>query len=259
MNMTNKIEIVSIPALNDNYIWIIHNSEKYLTSVIDPSESEPVDKLLHEKGWKLDQIINTHHHFDHTNGNYDLKNKWNSELVAPKMEKSKISNIDIEVEDNDEIKIAGLKSKVIHTPGHTIGHVIYYIDEHKVLFAGDTIFSLGCGRVFEGTMKQMYESLEKIKSFHPKTKIYCGHEYTETNLTFSLSIDPNNKELEHLSQQIIKLRKARKPTLPTELSLELLCNPFLRTDKDEIANKFDCKKGNPLEVFIKLRKLKDSF
>ena len=175
------------------------------------------------------------------------------------MEKSKIPSIDLEVEDNDEIQIVGLKSKVYHTPGHTLGHVIYYIDCNKILFAGDTIFSLGCGRVFEGTMQDMYKSLEKIKAFDPKTKIYCGHEYTESNLAFSIHIDPENKNLKNLSQQIMELRKLNKPTLPTNLSIELLCNPFLRTSNDAIASKLDCDSQNPLEVFTKLRKLKDNF
>ena len=257
--MTNKIEIITIPALSDNYIWLIHNSENNLTAAIDPAEAEPVEKILNEKGWELNQIINTHHHFDHTNGNYKLKEKWHSQLIAPRMEKSKIPSIDLEVEDNDEIQIVGLKSKVYHTPGHTLGHVIYYIDCNKILFAGDTMFSLGCGRVFEGTMQDMYKSLEKIKAFDPQTKIYCGHEYTESNLAFSIHIDPENKNLKNLSQQIMELRKLNKPTLPTNLSIELLCNPFLRTSNDAIASKLDCDSQNPLEVFTKLRKLKDNF
>ena len=192
--MNKEFEITTIKSLTDNYIWILRNNSDNLTAVIDPGESVSVNKTLKKNQWDLNQIINTHHHYDHTDGNSKLKEKWNAELVAPKQEKNKIPNIDIEVKDGDLINLAGLKAKVIHTPGHTIGHVVYYLEKEKILFAGDTIFSLGCGRVFEGSMEDMYLSLKKIKNLDPKTLIYCGHEYTENNLKFAKEVEKENSD-----------------------------------------------------------------
>ena len=203
--MENIFEIVTIKSLSDNYIWLLRNNVKNLTAVIDPSDDKDVNEVLLLKNWHLNQIVNTHHHFDHTNGNLKLKNKWKAELIGPEEEKDKIKNIDSYVSDGDKTEIAGLDALVIHTPGHTLGHVMYYLKNEKILFAGDTIFSLGCGRVFEGTMNDMFSSLNKIKELDPKTLIYCGHEYTENNLKFALEVNPNNKNLKTFSKKFINL------------------------------------------------------
>ena len=252
-----KIEIV--PVLSDNYVYIIHNEKNSKTAVIDPGDSKPIIKRLKEKHWNLDEIINTHHHYDHTNGNLELKKKWGAKLTAPEEEKNKIKNIDIGVIDDDEIDIAGLKARVIHTPGHTLGHVMFYLKKEKILFAGDTIFSLGCGRVFEGSMKDMFFSLNKIKSLDPETLIYCGHEYTENNLKFALEVDKQNEDLKIFSEKITDLKRSNLPTIPSLLKDELNCNPFLRTDDVNISLYFKNKRNNNLEIFTKLRNLKDKF
>ena len=257
--MENIFEIITIKSLSDNYIWLLRNNEKNLTAVIDPANYEDVNEVLLSKNWKLNQIINTHHHFDHTNGNHKLKNKWKAELIGPEKEKDKINNIDHYVEDNDKIQIAGLDTLVIHSPGHTLGHVMYYLKNEKILFAGDTIFSLGCGKVFEGTMKDMFSSLIKIKKLDPKTLIYCGHEYTENNLKFALEVNPNNENLKHFAKKVYKLLDAGKPTVPSILEDELKCNPFLQTENIEISNYFNEDKLIGLELFSKLRELKDKF
>ena len=257
--MENIFEIVTIKSLSDNYIWLLRNNIKNLTAVIDPSDDKDVNEVLLRKNWHLNQIVNTHHHFDHTNGNLELKNKWKAELIGPEKEKDKIKNIDRYVSDGDKTKIAGLDALVIHTPGHTLGHVMYYLKNEKILFAGDTIFSLGCGRVFEGTMNDMFSSLNKIKELDPKTLIYCGHEYTENNLKFALEVNPNNKNLKIFSKKVYKLIDAGKPTVPSLLEDELKCNPFLQTENDEISNYFDEDKLVGLELFSKLRELKDKF
>ena len=257
--MENIFEIITIKSLSDNYIWLLRNNEKNLTTVIDPANDEDVNEVLLSKNWKLNQIINTHHHFDHTNGNLKLKNKWKAELIGPEKEKDKINNIDHYVADNDKIQIAGLDTLVIHSPGHTLGHVMYYLMNEKILFAGDTIFSLGCGRVFEGTMNDMFSSLIKIKKLDPKTLIYCGHEYTENNLKFALEVNPNNENLKNFSKKVYKLLDAGKPTVPSLLEDELKCNPFLQTENIEISNYFDEDKLIGLELFSKLRELKDKF
>ena len=257
--MENIFEIVTIKSLSDNYIWLLRNNIKNLTAVIDPSDDKDVNEVLLLKNWHLNQIVNTHHHFDHTNGNLKLKNKWKAELIGPEEEKDKIKSIDRYVSDGDKTEIAGLDALVIHTPGHTLGHVMYYLKNEKILFAGDTIFSLGCGRVFEGTMNDMFSSLNKIKELDPKTLIYCGHEYTENNLKFALEVNPNNKNLKTFSKKIYKLINAGKPTVPSLLEDELKCNPFLQTENDEISNYFDEDKLLGLELFSKLRELKDKF
>jgi len=257
--MDKKIEIISIPALTDNYIWIIHNTETNLTSVIDPAEAKPVEKVLYEKGWELNQIINTHHHYDHTNGNRDLKNNWKAELIAPKLEEEKIDNIDLKISDGEEINIAGLNASVIHTPGHTLGHLCYFLPDELILFAGDTLFSLGCGRVFEGSHKQMYDSLAKIKKLDAKTTIYSGHEYTLSNAEFAIHVDKNNADLLLQKKEIEKLRFLNKPTLPTTLEIELKCNPFLRSEKKELAKSISMQHQKPEEVFSTLRAMKDNF
>ena len=257
--MNKEFEITTIKSLTDNYIWILRNNSDNLTAVIDPGESDSVNKTLKKNQWDLNQIINTHHHYDHTDGNSKLKEKWNAELIAPKQEKNKIPNIDIEVKDGDLINLAGLKAKVIHTPGHTIGHVVYYLEKEKILFAGDTIFSLGCGRVFEGSMEDMYLSLKKIKNLDPKTLIYCGHEYTENNLKFAKEVEKQNNDFNFFSNKISNLKELDLPTIPTVLEDELKCNPFLRTNNPNIALYFGVSNVSDLEIFSKLRDLKDKF
>ena len=257
--MNKEIEIITIKSLSDNYIWLLRNNIKNLTAVIDPGESEPVNRVLFQKNWSLNQIINTHHHYDHTNGNLELKKKWGAKLTAPEEEKNKIKNIDIGVIDDDEIEIAGLNARVIHTPGHTLGHVMFYLKKEKILFAGDTIFSLGCGRVFEGSMKDMFFSLNKIKSLDPETLIYCGHEYTANNLKFALEVDKQNEDLKIFSEKITDLKRSNLPTIPSLLKDELNCNPFLRTDDVNISLYFKNKRNNNLEIFTELRNLKDKF
>ena len=257
--MNKEIEIITIKSLSNNYIWLLRNNIKNLTAVIDPGESEPVNRVLFQKNWSLDQIINTHHHYDHTNGNLELKKKWGAKLTAPEEEKNKIKNVDIGVIDNNEIEIAGLKARVIHTPGHTLGHVMFYLKKEKILFAGDTIFSLGCGRVFEGSMKDMFFSLNKIKSLDPETSIYCGHEYTENNLKFALEVDKQNEDLKIFSEKITDLKRSNLPTIPSLLKDELNCNPFLRATTCEIKTAVNMENDSNENVFAELRRRRDSF
>ena len=252
-----KIEIIK--CLEDNFSYLLIDELTKSTIVIDPSEAEPIIDKIESLNLKLKFIMNTHHHYDHTNGNFKLKNKWKAELIGPEEEKDKITNIDHFVSDGDTTEIAGFDTLVIHTPGHTLGHVIYYLKNERILFAGDTVFSLGCGRVFEGTMNDMFSSLNKIKELDPKTLIYCGHEYTENNLKFALEVNPNNKNLKTFSKKVYKLIDAGKPTVPSLLEDELKCNPFLQTENDEISNYFDQDKLLGLELFSKLRELKDKF
>ena len=253
------IEINIIAALSDNYIYLLRNIEKNITTVIDPGDAKPVEKFLKEKGWHLDEIVNTHHHHDHTGGNAKLKENYGSKLIAPIYEKEIISNIDIFVSDNEIISIAGVETKVIHTPGHTKGHVCFYMPEENALFSGDTLFYLGCGRVFEGSMEQMWSSLAKLKALPDNTLTYCGHEYTVSNAKFSNHIDPHNELLKIAFSEIKKRRADFKPTIPFNLGKEKKINPFLRVDDKVFTNSIGLKTSTFSDSFKEIRLQKDNF
>ena len=238
-----RIEI--IPCLQDNYSYLIIDDSNNSACVIDPSESQPIINWLDNKNIKLKYILNTHHHFDHIGGNKDLKKKFGSTILGFKGYSKRIPEIDILLEDDQIWKAQNFIAKIIHIPGHTLGHICFYFFNEKLIFTGDTLFSLGCGKIFEGTYKQMYDSLNKIKSLPKETKIYCGHEYTLDNSRFCIKHDSENLELKKKVNDISKKIKNGLPTIPSTIKEELDCNIFLRT-KD-------------LESFSKLRDLKDNF
>jgi hydroxyacylglutathione hydrolase len=253
------LEINIIDALSDNYIYLIRNESKNITSVIDPGESAPVINFLNNRGWHLDEIVNTHHHHDHIGGNAKLLEIYKSKLIAPVYDKSRISHIDELVSDNDLINIAGTKTRVIHTPGHTLGHVCFYMADEKCLFSGDTIFFLGCGRVFEGTMDQMWASLIRLRILPDDTLVYCGHEYTLSNAKFAIHIDPHNQLLRETCTEIKNKRAKDIPTIPFELGREKIINPFLRADDQTFIDAMGLKTHNPSESFKTIRLQKDNF
>jgi hydroxyacylglutathione hydrolase len=238
-----KVEIIK--CLQDNYSYIIIDKKHNHACVIDPSESEPVINFIESKNIKLKFILNTHHHHDHVDGNNDLKKKYGANVVGFKNDKQRIPNIDIFLEDNQIWKGENFEAKIIHIPGHTSGHICFYFIKEKVAFTGDTLFSLGCGRIFEGTYEQMYNSLNKLKKLPADTKIYCGHEYTLKNSLFCSKYDKNNKNLEKKIFEINNKLKKNLPTMPSTIEEELACNIFLRAKN--------------LEDFSKLRDLKDNF
>ena len=253
------LEIFIINALSDNYIYLLRNEHKNITSVIDPGESEPVLEFLNNKNWHLDEIINTHHHHDHIGGNKKLLDVYKSKLIAPSYENNRISNINIPVSDNETHNIAGVLAKVIHTPGHTLGHVCFYMPEEKYLFSGDTLFYLGCGRVFEGTMDQMWLSLLKLRSLPEDTTVYCGHEYTISNMKFAKYIDNDNSLLNEVSLEIKNKSEKGLPTIPFNLGIEKKINPFLRADDDNFIQSVGLSSNNASESFGKIRLKKDNF
>ena len=239
------LEILIINALSDNYIYLLRNEHKNITSVIDPGEAEPVIKFLNNKNWHLDEVVNTHHHHDHIGGNKELLDIYKSKLIAPSYENDRISNIDILVSDNETVNITGISTKVFHTPGHTLGHVIFHFHKLNYLFTGDTLFSLGCGRIFEGSYDQMFKSLSIIKNFPKDTMIYFGHEYTLKNSKFCIHHDTSNNRLKNKIFEISEKLKNKMSTTPTNLKDELDCNIFLKCED--------------LNSFSKLRELKDNF
>jgi hydroxyacylglutathione hydrolase len=227
--------------------------------LIDPAEFGAVDNFLKNKNLVPNCILNTHHHSDHVGGNILLKQKYNCSILGFAADKDRIPGIDTFLKDKETIKIGNLEIETHHAPGHTSGHVFYYLRNEKIAFVGDIVFSLGCGRVFEGTMEQMYHSINKVKNLSPETRIFCGHEYTKSNLNFCISIDKNNKDLKIKEQIILDQRKHNIPTIPTTVMDEQKTNIFFRLDDTKIRKAISLENATELEVFSKLRKLKDNF
>ena len=251
-----KIEIIK--CLNDNYSYLIFEERTNTVSIVDPSEFVSCDKVI-QKYKKLNYILNTHHHADHVDGNIELKKKYNSKVIGFAGDKDRIPGIDILLKDNQNQRIGDLMFKTIFIPGHTKGHVAFYFWNNDVIFTGDTLFSLGCGRIFEGTHADMFYSLNKLKTLPQSTKVYCGHEYTKSNLNFCLKYDFNNPVLEEKSNEINSKLKNNLPTIPTTIGEELKTNIFLRYNNNDIKQALNLKDSSDQEVFSKLRDLKDTF
>ena len=238
-----KVEIIK--CLQDNYSYLIIDETNQNACVVDPGESVPIINFIKRNNINLKYILNTHHHYDHIGGNKELKNKYGSKIVAFKNDIDRIPNIDIFVQDNETWKVDNFQAKIYHIPGHTNGHIAFHFFNEKKIFTGDTLFSLGCGRIFEGTFEQMFNSLNKIKKLPKDTEIYCGHEYTLQNSNFCLANDSKNLKLKEQIKIIKEKIKEGIPTIPTVLNDEIECNIFL--------------KAKDLKSFSKLRDLKDNF
>lgn len=253
------LEIVQIPVLQDNYLYLIHDPASGDTAIVDPAVEDPVVTELDKRGWKLTHILNTHHHWDHTGANLALKERYGLTIVGPKADKDRIPGIDVCVDDGDTVSLGDHSGDVYFVPGHTSGHIAYHFADALALFCGDTIFSMGCGRLFEGTPAQMWTSMQKLMALPDETRIFCAHEYTTANGNFALSVEPKNAALITRMDEVTKLRAADKPTVPTTLGLEKETNPFLRPMSDEIQATIGLT-GAPLtDVFAEVRRRKDSF
>ena len=252
-----KIEI--IPCLNDNYSYLIHDEISNTVAIVDPSEFIHCDTIISKNYKKLDFILNTHHHYDHVGGNEELKKKYNSKVLGFENDKNRIPQIDTVLKDNQEFKIGTLDFTTIFIPGHTRGHVAFYFKKERVVFSGDTLFSLGCGRVFEGTYKQMFQSLNKLKNLPGETKVYCGHEYTFKNLEFCLKFNPNNDFLKKKKDDIKLSLKNKKPTIPSTIADEIKANIFFRVNDPDVKKAINLENSPDIEIFTKLRDLKDNF
>ncbi len=252
------LSVEPIKAYTDNYIWLVSTNEGSI--VVDPGESKEILNLIDSNEIDLKGVLITHHHYDHTNGLLDLTKKMNLEVYGPK----KIEGINNIVKESDKFSLIGIDFEVIEIPGHTLDHLAFFSSNNKdpILFCGDTLFAGGCGRVFEGTFEQMFKSLKKISNYPKETKIFCGHEYTLSNLKFALEVDEDNKQLANEYINVKKLISSDIPSLPTNLNKELKLNPFLRCNEINIKNKeidkFDII-DDELEIFTALRKWKDNF
>lgn len=252
-------EVHLFPCLNDNYGYLLHDPDSGLTACIDTPEVGPIEQALKERGWQLTHIFNTHHHWDHAGGNRELKERTGCTIIGPRTDADRIPEIDYKVGEGDRFEFGLQSVEVNEVPGHTRGHITFRIPEHNVAFVGDTLFAMGCGRLFEGTPEQMWDSLQKIMAWPDDTQIYCGHEYTLNNGRFALTVDPDNTVLKERVEKVKAMREADQPTLPTSLALEKSTNPFLRPDDPGIRQTLEMKNARPVEVFARIRALKDAF
>ena len=253
-------EIYQFPCLKDNYGVLIHDPDSGATAAIDAPDGEAVVAAANAKGWTITDLLITHHHFDHTQGIPGVRAAFPGvRVVGPAKEAARIQGLDVTVGESDFVKIGSLEARVIETPGHTAGHVVYYFEEDEVAFCADTLFALGCGRVFETPLPVMWDSLCKLAALPAETQVYCGHEYTEANARFALTIEPENALLKERAETIAALRREGKPTVPTTIALELATNPFLRAEQASVQAALGMAGADPAAVFGEIRTRKDKF
>ena len=254
-----RLEVHQFPTRNDNYGVLIHDAATEATASIDAPDAEELLAALHEKGWVLTHILTTHHHHDHTAGNTIVKRMTGCTIVGAAKEAGSIPGIDVQVAEGDRVEIGGAKGQVIETPGHTRGHVSYYFPDDKLVVVGDTLFSVGCGKLLEGDAKMMWSSLQKLMALPPDTKLYCGHEYTNANCRFALTVEPENEALQARAAEVAELAKQGLPALPTTIAQELATNPFLRPGSPAIQKRLGMEGRELSEIFGEIRRRKDRF
>jgi hydroxyacylglutathione hydrolase len=247
------------PCLKDNFGVLIHDPGSGATASIDAPEAAPVEAALAKTGWRLTDILVTHHHNDHTAGIGELKARHKCRVVAPRREAARIAHVDETVAEADQVKVGASQANVIDTPGHTAGHISYFFAADKLAFVGDTLFSIGCGRVIEGTPEMMWNSLLKLRGLPDDTRFYCGHEYTAANIRFAKTIEPNNKALAARAAEVATLVAAGKPTIPATIGAEKAANPFLRADDAEVADAVGLAGSPAWKVFAEVRERKNRF
>jgi hydroxyacylglutathione hydrolase len=246
-------------CLSDNFGVLLHDPTSGATASIDAPEAAPVEAALAKTGWRLTDILVTHHHADHTQGIAELKQHHKCRVVAPRNEAARIAHVDDTVAEGDAVRVGGLEARVIDTPGHTAGHISYFFAADKLAFVGDTLFSIGCGRVIEGDAEMMWRSLLKLRDLPDDTQFYCGHEYTAANIRFAKTIEPSNKALAARADEVAKLTAAGKPTIPATIGAEKSANPFLRADIGDVAQLLGLSGHPPWQVFAEIRERKNRF
>lgn len=232
------IEIVRIPVLSDNYVWLVHEPKSGETMVVDPAVAPPVLDEAELRGWKITQIWNTHWHPDHTGGNAEIKEATGCRITGPAAEFDRIPTLDIQVQGGDIVKLGEIEAHVIDVPAHTAGHIAYHFAADEAAFVGDTLFAMGCGRLFEGTAEQMYTNMRKLEALGDDTAVYCAHEYTLSNGRFALTVEPDNAALVSRMGEVIAMRERGEATVPTSIALERATNPFMRAASvEELAQR----------------------
>ncbi|WP_373474011.1 hydroxyacylglutathione hydrolase [Sphingorhabdus lacus] len=230
------LEIVRIPVLSDNYVWLVHEPVSGETMVVDPAVAPPVLEKAEELGWKISQIWNTHWHPDHTGGNAEIKQATGCTIKGPAAEAGRIPTLDVQVKGGDVVRLGDVTADVLDVPAHTAGHIAFHFAEDGAAFVGDTLFAMGCGRLFEGTAEQMFGNMRALEALGDDTAIYCAHEYTLSNGRFALTVEPDNTALVQRMAEVVALRDRGEPTVPTTIALEKATNPFMRaTSVAELA------------------------
>jgi len=244
-------------CLKDNFGVLLHDPGSGATAAIDAPEAAPIEAALKDTGWRLTDILVTHHHADHTDGIPALKERYRCRVVAPQAEAARIPLVDETVRENDKVRVGALEARVLETPGHTAGHISYFFPDDHLAFVGDTLFSIGCGRVIEGNAEMMWQSLLKLRALPDNTRVYCGHEYTQANVRFAKTIEPANAALDARAKEVDKLIAAKKPTVPSALGEEKAANPFLRADLAEVAKSVGLSGQPAWKVFAEVRERKN--
>jgi hydroxyacylglutathione hydrolase len=252
------LEIHQFPCLKDNYGYLLHDPASGETAAIDTPDAARILAEADKKHWRITHIFNTHHHMDHAGGNLAIKEKTGCTIVGPRAEAARIPGIDVAVGENDRVQLGAAIGRVFDVPGHTAGHIAYWFESDGMAFVGDTLFALGCGRLFEGTAAQMWSSLSKLMALPRDTKVYCAHEYTQSNARFALSVEPDNSALVSRAKRIDEARAKGEWTVPTTIALELDTNPFLRASSSDLQKTIGVS-GDPVQVFARTRQLKDEF
>ncbi|MHA6288916.1 hydroxyacylglutathione hydrolase [Maricaulis sp. CAU 1757] len=255
----SELQIRQFACLDDNYGFLVHDPQSGETASIDTPDPDEILRQADQAGWRITQIWNTHHHHDHAGGNLALKTRTGARIIGPELDRERLPGLDDGVGDGDVVRLGEHAARVLFTPGHTRGHVCYHFADDKVAFVGDTLFALGCGRLFEGTPAQMWDSLQRLAALPDDTRLYCAHEYTEANARFARTIDPDNPALESYAASVIDKRSRGLPTVPTTVAVETTANPFLRATCPAIAERLDMPNADPVDVFAEIRKRKDQF
>lgn len=252
-----SVEVVLVPCLADNYAVLVHEPATGATAVVDAPAAAPILGALAARGWRLTDILLTHHHHDHIEAVPELVAATGAGVTGARADRHRIPGLDREVAEGDIVRLGALPLSVMETPGHTIGHIAYVAAEPAMLFCGDTLFSLGCGRLFEGTPAQMWQSLGRLAALPAATAVYCGHEYTQSNGRFALAVDPDNTALAARLAEVDRLRADGLPTVPSTIAGECATNPFLRAADPAIAARLGMAGAPPVEVFAELRARKN--
>ncbi len=255
----SNLQIHQFNCRQDNFGVLVHDPEIGVTASIDAPDADAINQGLADRGWTLSHILLTHHHYDHVDGNKALKDKWGAIIVGNQADAARLPELDQTVKCGSTYQFGLHEAHFIDTPGHTIGHVAIHFASQNLLFTGDTMFSLGCGRLFEGSAEQMWQSLSELAALPDETIVYCGHEYTQSNAAFALSVDPQNQQLKTRAKEIDQLRAKGLPTLPTTIGQEKATNPFLRPDDKSIRDLLDMQDASDVDVFAEIRRRKDSF